>query len=182
MNETPIPPPRRLQRLTCRQRSVLAPLLFAAALVALPLHAAPANPPDLAISAIQAHLLFTKTGQLSPDVLTASAAPLSNVIAGENASTSTLVKVRLTLADAKRLPQQATVRLVATERGKRGARVVLDQSSRVGPFSADGVSYVGFWLANTGCASISLRASVTAARQSAQSAAMTTMIPFSCNE
>ncbi len=116
---------------------------------------------------------------------------LNNVITGDNASTSTLVKVKLALADVKRLPQQVTVRLVATERGKRGARVVLDQSSRVGPFSADGVSYVGFWLANTGCASISLRATVTVAKQtaahaqaarSAPSAAMTSVIPFSCNE
>jgi hypothetical protein len=173
MNETLKPPlPSRLQR------AVFVQLLFALSMLTLPLHGNAATSPDLAVTGIQAHLLLTKTGQLSPDVL-GTAAALNNVVAGENASTSTLVKVKLSLADPKRLPQQATVRLVATERGKRGARVVLDQSSRVGPFSAEGVSYVGFWLANTGCASISLRATVTAAKQSS---ALSSVIPFTCNE
>ncbi len=183
MHELPIQPlPRRLQP------ALFTPLLLALLVLALPVHGRAANAanaviaPDLTVTAIQAHLLLTKTGQLSPDVLGPSAPSLGNVIAGDNASTSTLVKVKVSLADPKRLPQQATLRLVATEQGKRGARVVLDQSSRVGPFSADGVSYVGFWLPNTGCTSISLRASVAAAKQAAQSAALTAVIPFACNE
>ena len=178
MTETHASSTRYLQCLS------FAHLFFA--LSPLPLYAQASNLPDLTISAIQAHLLSTKTGQLSPDVLATTTAPnvsLNNIIAGDNASISTLVKIRLSLADVKRLPQQAIVRLVATERGKRGSRVVLDQSSRVGPFSGDGMSYVGFWLASTGCATISLKATLNATVSSAkQSSTMSSVIPFSCNE
>jgi hypothetical protein len=44
------------------------------------------------------------------------------------------------------------------------------------------VSYVLFLLQNTGCASITLRATVTFAQQNVQSPAVKSVIPFSCNE
>jgi hypothetical protein len=161
----------------------LAPFTLCFALwLALPLPSRAAEPPDVSVTAIQAHLFLSGTGQLSADVLGDSSPSLVNVVAGDDASISTLVTLKLTLANPKRTPARAQVSLVATEQTKRGPRAMLNQTSRVGPFSKDGVSYVGFWLPNTGCASIALRATVTYAQQNVRSPALTSVIPFSCNE
>ncbi len=167
-----------------RTRKAVRPALWALlALLTLPLASHAAEPPDVSVAAIQAHLFLTGTGQISADVLGESSASLVNVVATDDASISTLVKVKVKITGPRRSLPLTQVRLVATEQTKkRGTRVMLDQRSRVGPFSADGVSYVAFLLPNTGCASIALRATVTYAQQNVQSPALTSVIPFSCNE
>ncbi len=92
------------------------------------------------------------------------------------------------LAKDAPIPDKARIRLLATEsgsmpfaanRGKASSRVMLDSTSGLGPVSAEGTTHVGFWLAGTGCRSISLKASLIGVRDAA---ALTEVLPFACYE
>ena len=57
-------------------------------------------------------------------------------------------------------------------------RVLLDKASRIGPANDKGVTYVGFWLPDTGCASITLKASIVGAQTPPQNS----VLGFACYE
>lgn len=140
------------------------------------------------ISGFQAHLFNSKTGALSGDMLGKGAPEMGNVPSGEFASVSTFVVVKVELGKEAAIPQNAQVRLVATESGSmpyapnrksESNRIILDHSSRLGPVNADGNTYVGFWLADTGCKAISLKASLLGLKDKPS---LTGILPFSCYE
>ena len=118
-----------------RITSILVLLAFA---LGLPASAFAQHP--VRSAGFQAYLFNSRTGALSGDML-AKDAPI---------------------------PDKARIRLLATEsgfmpfaanRGKASSRVMLDSTSGLGPVSAEGAPHAGFWLAGTGCRSISLKAS-----------------------
>ncbi|MES2057435.1 MAG: hypothetical protein V4564_15990 [Pseudomonadota bacterium] len=156
-------------------------MAFAMAAMALPgaVHAGPAPQ----IAGFQAFLFNSRTGALSPDVL-AAGTPLGNVPAGDQASVSTLVVVRVDFGKDMPIPDAAQVRLVASEagprtRGKPVARILLDRTSKIGPVAADGTTHIGFWLADTGCRTITLKATLLNGKAGAT---RDSELPFACYE
>jgi len=153
------------------------------ALAAMGSTVAPASPPQKdpppRIAGFQARLFNSRTGALSADVL-AGQVELGNVPAGELASVSTLVVVDVDFGEGLPVPQKARVRLVATEVGRRGPnRQLLDSTERPGPVAKDGTTHIAFWLPNTGCKTVTLRATLLGA---SQRSTKTQTIPFACYE
>jgi hypothetical protein len=134
------------------------------------------------VSGFQAFLFNSKTGALSPDVLTMEEG-LGNVPIGPFASVSTFVVVKIDFGPKQPAPVDARVRLVAKEaatpHARTATRVILDRRAKLGPVADDGTAHVGFWLADTGCRNITLRATLTAG---ATSASKDTALPFTCYE
>lgn len=140
------------------------------------------------IAGFQAHFFNSKTGMLSDDMLAKGAPEMGNVPSGEFASVSTFIVVKVELGKEAAIPQNAQVRLVATESGsmpyaakrkKESNRIILDRTSRLGPVNTDGNTYVGFWLASTGCKAISLKASLLGLKDEPS---LTGVLPFACYE
>ncbi len=140
----------------------------------------------VSLAGFHVFLFNNKTGGFSNDMLTRSASEFGNVPTGELASVSTLVIVKVKIAKQASVSQNLRVRLIAIESGsipfaakstKRLDRVILDQRARLGPFNEDGITYVGFWLADTGCRSITLKASLIGTPQS-----ISELLPFTCYE
>jgi hypothetical protein len=162
--------------------------LLSALLMSLLLPAAAVCEGGLRLAGFHAYLFNSRTGQLSQDMLAAGAPELGNVPAGKFGSISTLVVVRLEAGPNAPLPKDAQVRLVAQETGssrfasssaKSRDRILIDKTSRVGPFDDSGVSYVGFWLDSTGCRTVSLKAYLVTRRTAAP---LTGLLPFACYE
>lgn len=143
----------------------------------------------LKLAGFQAYLFNSRTGQLSKDVLATGAPELGNVPAGPFGSVSTLVVVRVDFGPKAPLPANALqIRLVAQETGsirfapasgKIRNRILLDKTSTVGPINDTGVGYVGFWLDQTGCRTVSLKAYLVTPRNVAP---LTGVLPFTCYE
>lgn len=160
-----------------------------AALVLALLFSVPApSQSALRLAGFQAYLFNSKTGQLSQDMLAKGAPELGNVPIGEFASVSTLIVVRVELGAQAPVPQKAQIRLVALESGsmpfaakdgKTRDRTILDRISNLGPVNDQGASYVGFWLDNTRCHTITLKAFVVGVRDAAP---LTGVLPFTCHE
>lgn len=164
----------------------ISPIVFALGLVlAQPAPSAAQEPARVA--GFQAFLFNSRTGALSGDVLAKDGPELGNVPSGKYASVATLVVARIEFGKQAAVPK-AQVRLVATESGsmpfaasraKSASRVILDRTSELGPMNADGTTYVGFWLAGTGCRSISLKASIVGIKNAVP---LTGILPFACYE
>lgn len=140
------------------------------------------------IAGFEAHLFNSKTGLLSANMLAKQAPQFGNVPAGELASVSALIVVKVEFGKESAIPPDARARLIATEGGvmpfaekskKESQRVILDSTVRLGPVNADGSTYVGFWLANTGCKTISIRASLLGMKAKPT---LTEILPFTCYE
>ncbi len=147
-----------------------------------------ASQPAARLAGFQAYLFNSKTGQLSQDMLAKGAPELGNVPIGEFASVATLVVVRVELGAQAPVPQKAQIHLVALESGsmpfaakdgKTHDRTILDRTSNLGPVNDKGASYVGFWLDNTGCHTITLKAFLVGVRDVAP---LTGVLPFTCYE
>lgn len=150
-------------------------------------------PPGLAQDAtpllkIEARLFESPTGKFSDDVLAPDAPGLGNVIIGEKASSSTFVTVRIDATPP--LPMDAKLRLVAQETPPSevaggGAplelRQLLDSTVVVPPTAAGNkTTYVGFWLPETGCTPVALKADLAAGDAGSASAEAT--LNFICYE
>jgi hypothetical protein len=166
-----------------RNRLVLYSLAFAFAF-AMPA----AAEGTVRLGAFKAYFFSSKTGALSADMLAKGAPEMGNVPSGDYASVSTFITVRVDVDHEAPVPQGLQIRLVATESGampfasgrtKTGDRIILDSTSTLGPANADGSTYVGFWLPNTGCRSISLKALLVGVKDAP---ALSEMLPFTCYE
>lgn len=129
------------------------------------------------ISGFRALLFNSRTGTLSDDVLKGQV-ELGNVPAGEFASVSTLVVVDVDFGENMPVPPRARVRLVVTEEGA-SPRKLLDRTDRLGPVARDGTTHVAFWLPETGCRTITLRATLSGA---GRAVTKTETLPFACYE
>ena len=101
---------------------------------------------------------------------------------------SALVVVRVALGAEAPVPDKMQIRLTAAETGstpfagkdgKARERMLLDKTSTLGPVNENGTSYIGFWLDNTGCRTITLRASIVG---TADAPPITRVLPFTCYE
>jgi hypothetical protein len=134
---------------------------------------------------IEARLFGSTTGKLSENVLAPDGPELGNVVMGENASTSTFVVVHI--AAEPPLQAGAKIRLLAVETPGEGqpapapGGALLDSAVDV-PATAAGNkdTYVGFWLADTGCTPIALKAELLVAEAPTASADAT--LDFTCHE
>lgn len=164
-------------------RNWIAIMIVALAAVKL----AAAADQGIRLAGFQALLFNSKTGAFSADVLAKEGPELGNVPSGEMASLSTFILVKVQIAKNAPIPANARVRLLATESGstpfaaqrtKQRDRIILDQTEKLGPISSEGITYVGFWLPNTGCRSISLKASLVGV----EAPPITEVLPFACYE
>ena len=130
------------------------------------------------VTGFQAFLFNSGNGTFSPDVIKNHLA-LGNVVASEYDSVSTFVVVDVDSGSDTPLPATARLRLTATEAGKNSTRVLLDSTQRPKTTGNPGVTHIGFWLADTGCAVITLRATLTA---HGKATAKTTTLDFHCYE
>ena len=144
------------------------------------------NPPE--ISGFQANLFNSKTGSFSTDVFVAGAPELGNIPAGEFASVSVFVAVKIDLGQNTSVPKTLSVRLIATEkislpfapqRSRANSRVILNSVSKIGPVAEDGKTFVGFWLNAVGCRSITLKATLVGVKNAVSK---TEVLPFACYE
>ncbi len=140
------------------------------------------------LGAFKAYLFSSKTGSLSADMLAKGAPELGNVPSGDYASVSTFIAVRVDIDHEAPVPQSLRVRLLATESGampfasgrtRARDRIILDSNGTLGPANADGSTYVGFWLANTGCRSIKLEAHLVGVKNAPT---LAETLPFTCYE
>lgn len=140
---------------------------------------------QIAITEIQARLFNSKTGEFSGNVLAKGAPELGNVPSGDLASVSTFIIVKISAGSKGSIPANARVHLTAAESANQpfGAKsrkqLLLNEASKIGPADADGNTFVGFWLKQTGCRTITLTASLSGAGKT--SAAKETL-PFACYE
>ena len=142
----------------------------------------------VSLTGFQALLFNSKTGVFSDDMLIKSGSELGNAPIGELASVSTLIIVKVKFAKHAPISQSLRVRLIAIETGsmpfaskskKWRDRVILDQKAILGSVNDEGFTHVGFWLANTGCRSITLKASLIGI-STPQS--ISGVLPFACYE
>jgi hypothetical protein len=139
------------------------------------------------IAGFQVNLFNSKTGSFSEDMLAKDAPEMGNVPSGEFASVSVVV-VKVDLGKDAPIPQKMLVRLLATESGampfaakstKPVKNIILNSASNLGPVNSDGGTFVGFWLPNTGCQTIVLKATLVGAKPENS---MTVTLPFACYE
>ena len=142
----------------------------------------------LRIAAFKAYLFSSKTGVLSADMLAKGAPEMGNIPSGDFASVSTFITVKVDLDHQAPIPQGLQIRLLATESGampfssrraKASDRIILNSTSALGPANAEGSTYVGFWLPNTGCRSISLKAYLVGVKNAPP---LSEVLPFTCYE
>ena len=138
---------------------------------------------DAAKLTLQAKLFYSTSGSFSTDLLTTGGPELGNVVIRDDPSTSSLVIIAVTLADAQELPFNSRVRLVAREPASKRARsrLVLDRVVTLAGGRKGGVTHVGFWLPDIGCRPVELQATLSAA-QLPKSIVTKATLPFVCNE
>ena len=114
------------------------------------------------VTGFSAYLLNSQTGQLSRDVIEHNDA-LGNVPASnEFSSVSTLVVVHVNLGPEN--TKKGQVQLEVTGGGatfglrRPISRKLLNHTSQMGPSAKDGTTHVGFWLDDTGCETLTLKA------------------------
>lgn len=160
--------------MTLRSKFAAMLAVIGASTTSLPAHA----DTSAQIAGFQAFLFNSGNGTFSPDVIKNKIA-LGNVVASDYDSVSTFVVVDVDSGSAVPLPDTARLRLVATEAAKKGTRVLLDSTQRPKVTGNPGITHIGFWLADTGCAVITLRATLTA---NGKVTAKTTTLDFHCYE
>ena len=132
---------------------------------------------------LHAMLFYAGSGTLSSDILVPGGAELGNVVAGENPSTSTLVIAEISLAPDQVLSSDSYVEIAAEENTNSDVdgRVLLERSVTLGAVTRGGKTHIGFWLQDTGCAPVELRATLRGNKHLLLASTKAT-IPFVCNE
>jgi hypothetical protein len=157
--------------------------LLAAPLLFFPALAFAQQAPQITIASAQ--LFNARTGQLSTDVLR-NADAWGNTPAGPFGATSTLITVRVDVGANQPVPVGARVGLVATDVRRVGRKLIrrtlASSSAVIGPAAPDGKTHVGFWLAETGCRTITLSITLSAANGTTPLATGSGELPFACNE
>jgi hypothetical protein len=143
---------------TIARRAPSVAWLIAVAGLSMPVAAAAQRPapPPFGIAALKAMLFYGQTGTFSADLFGPSAPTLQNVSTGEGQAIATLVVVEIsglpdTYAPARKIALTATA----------GGRVLLSRSLAIGRPGEDGRFHAAFWLYDTACAPVVIRARIT---------------------
>jgi len=136
--------------------------------------------PPYKVTAIQAKLFYHDKGTFSRNVLAKPDFAFWNVIIGagdaEGYSDSTLVLVEVSgKSSADEAPPARKLELTAVAKGK----VLFKRAIAVGLFSDDHKFYAAFWLYDTGCEPLKLRARIVG---QTQPSSLSKTIPFECGE
>jgi len=135
------------------------------------------------LSSIRAHLFESKTGQLSEDILNSGSSDLRNTIAGVHAANATLVVIEVSgsaggiYTGARGPNSKYYVHLVAQEQGRKDA--LIDRALVLPVLGSDGKGYLSFLIHQSGCAPVSLIASLEGQRPSKP---VKRLLSFSCGE
>jgi hypothetical protein len=111
--------------------------------------------PPFRITALKAMLFYGQTGKFSPDLFGSSAPTLQNVRTGEGQATATLVVIEIT----GRPDTYAPTRKIAFT-ATAGGRTLLTKTLELGRPGEDGKFHTAFWLYDTGCTPIMLKARI----------------------
>lgn len=164
-----------MQRTTARRASVVPWLIALGGLLLTSAAAAqrPA-PPPFRIAAVKAMLFYGQTGTFSADLFGPSAPTLQNVSTGEGQAAGTLVVVEIagrpdTYAPARKVALTATA----------GTRTLLSRSLGIGRPGDDGKYHLAFWLYDTACAPVVIRARITG---QAEDSSVQETLKFRCGD
>lgn len=122
-------------------------------------HAAAAQrpaPPPFRIAALKAMLFYGQTGTFSADLFGPSAPTLQNVGTGEGQAIATLVVVEISGRPDTYVPARKVALTVTA-----GGRSLLSRSSGIGRPDDSGKFHVAFWLYETACVPVVIRARIT---------------------
>jgi hypothetical protein len=111
--------------------------------------------PPFRITELKAMLFYGQTGTFSPDLFGPSAPTLQNVRTGEGQATATLIVIEITgrpdtYVLTRKIAFTATV----------ARRALLTKTLELGRPGEDGKFYTAFWLYDTGCTPIMLKARI----------------------
>ena len=140
---------------------------------------APITPP-YEITAVKAMLFYDGSATFSPDVLAKPDFRFWNTIIGEGdakaPSNSTLVLVEVTgHPSPNEAPHSRKVELTATTSRK----ILLKRTIDIGLFGNDGKFYAAFWLYDTGCTPVALKARIVG---QAEDSAIQKTLNFRCGD
>ena len=113
-------------------------------------------PPPFGIAALKAMLFYGQTGTFSADLFGPSAPALQNVSTGEGQAIATLVVVEI----SGRPDTYAPARKVALT-AAAGGRALLNRTLAIGRPGDDGKFHAAFWIYDTACAPVMIRARIT---------------------
>jgi hypothetical protein len=160
--------PYRLNRSAAALSAALFCFLF-------PSNAAPQRAvPPFRIEALKAMLFYAESGTFSADLFGPSAPKLQNVSTGVGQATATLIVVEIA-GPPNRYSPNRKVSLTATA----GNRSLLTRTLPLGRPSDDGKFYAAFWLYDTGCTPISLKARILG---QTQDSALQKTLDFRCGD
>ncbi|MEO8259584.1 MAG: hypothetical protein ABI868_19715 [Acidobacteriota bacterium] len=164
-----------MQRTTARRRAAVPWLIaMAALLLASAVAAQRPPPPTFRIAAVKAMLFYGQTGTFSADLFGPSAPTLQNVSTGEGQAIATLVVVEIagqpdTYAPARKVALTAVA----------GGRALLSRSVPIGRPGDDGRFHAAFWLYDTACTAVVIRARLTG---QAGDSSVQKMLNFRCGD
>ena len=164
INKEPMMVSYARKKLTSRHHALPRASWWCLFIAPLLVGAAPSPAPQITIAAF---LMNSQTGQLSPNAINNP-----NLLGNSTADTAL---VRVKVAAGRGAPSFIGARLRLIARVPRGAvmvgggksqagRLILDHTVRLGPASADGNTYSGFWLEDVGCAPIALDTTLLTAK------------------
>jgi len=130
--------------------------------------------PPFKISAVKAMLYYGQTGEFSADLFGPSPPTLQNVRTGEGQSTATLVVVEITgRPDAYAPTRQVSLTATAAR------RTLLTKTLAIGRPGEDGKFHAAFWVYDTGCVPVVLKARLLG---QTEDSAIQKMINFKCGD
>jgi hypothetical protein len=160
-----------------RRRILFAAVPVLALAAAGASYARQAPPPPAYRLSLRAMLFYTDKGTFSRDLI-ARPMDLFNTVIGEGgaggSSNATLVVADVRGEGGSYVPDRK-VQLTVTENG----RTTFQRAEETSVLNADGHTYVGFWLYDTGCRRIRLSARIQGQQPSTP---VTATIPFACGE
>ena len=164
-----------MQRTTARNARAVAWLIAMADLLLPPAAAAQRPPPPpFQIAALKAMLFYGQTGTFSADLFGPSAPTLQNVGTGVGQAIATLVVVEISGRPDSYAPARK-VALAATASG----RILLSRSLGIGRPDDNGKFHIGFWLYDTTCGPVVIRARITG---QAEDSLMQKTLSFRCGD
>ncbi len=140
--------------------------------------------PPYKINAIKAMLYYEGNGTFSRDILAKPDFALWNIIIGEHPSETTMVLVEVTGKPDSDEPLRKIEFTAAYQYYRKQVKRVVSikrvvEIGSIGSIDKPGISYIAFWLNNTGCFPIKITARIIG---QAQSSTMSKTIPFECGE
>jgi hypothetical protein len=139
-----------------RTSAAVSGLMLLLVLLAVTGAAVQREAPPFQIAAVKAMLFYAETATFSADLFGPSAPTLQNVSTGQGQAIATLVIVEITGPPDTYMPSRK-IAFTATA----GRRLLLNKTLGVGRPGDDGKFHAAFWLYDTACTPVVLKARIT---------------------